>query len=131
MQTNMKEVLVRKVATAYNTLNSEVFKDIIPDDFTYESQHVFEPINGKDKFLEYIGAKYNTIQNSNNAVYAEFAYHENSPCIIISQGDKENKGALLLLELTTEGDKIQRMDMCGVAPHWSSAKRTHEYPGLA
>jgi hypothetical protein len=130
MQYITKENLVRKIATAYNTLNSEILTDLIADDFVYESQHVFEPMNGKDNFLKYIAGKYKTIQNSKSIVYAEIGYHENTPCIIISQGEKDNKGALLFLELTKEGDKIQRMDMCGIAPHWSSAKRTHEYPGL-
>jgi hypothetical protein len=130
MEYTSKENLVRKIATAYNTLNSEIFIGIIAENFIYESQHVFEPMNGKETFLKYIAGKYKTIQNSTNAVYAELAFHDNTPCIIISQGEKENKGALLFLELTKEGDKIQRMDMCGIAPHWSSAKRTHEYPGL-
>jgi len=131
MQDITKGNLVRKIATAYNTLNSEIFTDLIADDFVYESQHVFESMNGKDNFLKYIAGKYKTIQNSKSIVYAEIGYHENTPCIIISQGEKDNKRALLFLELTKEGDKIQRMDMCGIAPHWSSAKRTHEYPGHA
>lgn len=126
---NTKEQIVRKIATAYNTLNPEIFADFLADDFTYESQHVFEPMNGKETFLEYIKGKYNTIRRTGEKVYAEIGYYENAPCMIISQGDKEDKVALLFIELTTEGDKVQRMDMCGVAPNWSSAKRTHEYPG--
>lgn len=125
----MKEDIVRKIATAYNTLNPDVFTDLIADDFTYESQHVFEPMNGKETFLEYINGKYNTIKRTGALVYAEIGYYEDAPCIIMAQGDKENKGALLFIELTSEGDKVKRMDMCGIAPNWSSAKRTHEYPG--
>jgi hypothetical protein len=87
-------------------------------------------MNGKESFLAYIIKKYTAFKNTNNLVYAELGFHQNTPCIIMSQGDKENKGALIFIELTKEEDKIQRMDMCGISPHWSSARRTHEYPGL-
>ena len=71
----MKEDIVRKIATAYNTLNPDIFTDLIADDFTYESQHVFTPMNGKEKFLEYIAGKYNTIKRTGETVYAEGRYY--------------------------------------------------------
>lgn len=124
--------LITKVATAYNTLDASLFEPIIADDFVYESQHVLEALVGKTNFLEYITGKFNTIQKTGATVFAELGYSgsDNINCIIMAQGNRENKGALLFIEINTAG-KIQRMDMCTVAPNWRTAKRTHVYPGIA
>jgi len=122
---------ITQIATAYNTLDTTVFNSLIADDFVYESQNVFEPISGKENFMVYINGKFSSIKESGSFVFAEICYlgRNDTPCIIISQGTKEKKGALLIIEIN-QNNKIRRMDMCTVAPNWSTAKRTNIYPGL-
>lgn len=134
---------VMNVATAYNTLNAAIFEHVLAPDFVYESQHVFGAMEGKATFITYIQAKYEAIEKSGALVYAEIGFSDSdndinlsvaelmqigNASIIIAQGSKENKSALLMLEFNTEG-KISRMDMCTISPNWRTAKRTGLYPG--
>jgi hypothetical protein len=122
--------IYKQVATAYNTLNYKIFESLIIDDFTYESQQVFDVMNGKQNFIEYIQGKFERIKQTNTFVFAEIGYlSPETMCIIISQGTKDNKGALLMLEINDD-EKIIRMDMCTISPNWRDAKRTGEFPGL-
>ncbi|MFM2337336.1 MAG: hypothetical protein RL115_529 [Bacteroidota bacterium] len=134
---------IENLAKAYNTLNADLFEPLLVNDFTYESQMVFGCMEGKADFMEYIKGKFNAIKKSSAWIYAEIGYstYNNSnlpieelmengnPCLIMAQSDKSNISALLMPEFNCEG-KIIRMDMCGITPHWSTAKRTGIYPGL-
>jgi hypothetical protein len=136
--------LITPLAKAYNTLDASLFNTIIANKFVYESQMVFAPMVGKANFLEYITGKFATIKNSGALVYAEIGYSSynndtsvdievlkqtGKPSIIMAQNNKEEKVALLMPEFNKAG-LIIRMDMCGISPHWSTAKRTYLYPGL-
>ena len=136
--------VITQLATAYNTLNAHLLEPIIASEFEYESQHVFDVMRGKATFIEYITGKFATIKRTGATVYAEIGYSDYNndislsistlqknghACLIISQGSKEDKVSLLMPKYNHAG-LIQRMDMCGIAPHWSKAKRTHVYPGL-
>jgi hypothetical protein len=116
----------------------------LDNDFVYESQNVLAAINGKNDFLKYIAEKFALIKETGSLVYAEIGYSnydndtslsleelyaKGSPSIIMAQNAKENKGALLIFKYNEHG-KLLRMDMCTVAPNWTTAKRTNEYPGL-
>ncbi len=135
---------LRTIATAYNTLDATLFEDLLADNFIYESQSVIAPMTGKKTFMNYIKEKFHAVHQSGNNCYAEIGFigmqdqmdskvklmlDENNPCLIISQGSKINKGALLFIE-KKEG-KVIRMDMCTSIPDCSLARGTSEYPGLA
>ncbi|MGJ8760859.1 MAG: hypothetical protein ACSHXA_09955 [Polaribacter sp.] len=74
-------------------------------------------------------SKFKVVKDSNNIVFTEVGCldaEKENPCIILSQGSKENKGGLILIE--TKNSLVSRIDICTVAPHWSSAIGTGEYP---
>lgn len=133
--------IIKQIATAYNRFDYSLFEPLLADNSVYESQMVHVPMNGKENFLAFIKAKFKTIQETNAIVFAEIGYlslksqtgnpkflmKENTPCIIIAQGNKENKASILLIKV--KDDLVTQMDMCTkVQPHWSAAKRTNEYP---
>lgn len=121
--------LVKTVAKSYNNLNHDVLNSVLDENIIYESQNVLKALEGKQNVLSYLEGKFKTIANSGNQVYAELGFLDEAkqkPCIILSQGDKENKGVLILVK--AENNLITRIDICTVAPHWSSAIRTDEYP---
>tara|TARA_R110002051_G_scaffold309063_2_gene381458 strand:- start:239 stop:613 length:375 start_codon:yes stop_codon:yes gene_type:complete len=121
--------LIKELAKTYNNLNINNIENLFSKDVVYESQNVLEPIQGSENLINYLNQKFETIKKSNNLVYAELAYldaQKEKACIILSQGDKENKGALVLIE--SADNLITRIDICTVAPHWSKAIRTNEYP---
>lgn len=121
--------LIKNVAKAYNSLNHDVLVPFLDEKIVYESQNVLKPLNGKNDVLEYLKHKFTTIRNKKNNVYAELGFLDvakQNPCIILSQGTKENKGGLILVK--TENNLITRIDICTVIPHWTSAIRTNEYP---
>lgn len=124
-----KESSLRAYASMINTLDAERLAPLLADDFTYESQMVFTPIESKTEFLKYIRAKLESIRASNSSVYAEMgtvdAYFEEQPCVILAQGSKDNLVALVLAK--TGGSLLKRLDLC-IAPEPRSAIRSNDYP---
>jgi hypothetical protein len=122
-------VALRAYAKMMNTLTVEPLELLLADDFVYESQMVFQALESKQAFLEYIVPKLHTIRSSNATVYAEMgtvaAYGKNQPCVILAQNDKANLVALVLAK--TDGDKLKRLDLCIVPPP-QAAERGGEYP---
>lgn len=132
--------LIRLLAKAYNNLDIKEIEEILSEEIIYESQNVLKPICGKNELKTYLSAKFELIKNTKNTVFAEIGFlgeedrsnfndlsnYKGQPCIILSQGEKENKGALILIEAAN--NKILRIDICTIAPHWTLANRTNQYP---
>lgn len=120
---------LRAYAAMMNTQDVSELEDMLADDFHYASQWVFAEIESKKAYLEYIKPKLLSVKQSGSSVWAEMAHLDSvfpGPCVVISQGQKENLVSLVLAEVTA--DKIVRLDMCG-APSPHSAKRSGDYPG--
>jgi len=132
--------LIKKVARAYNNLDYTEIEEVSSDQIVYENQNIFFALKGKKQVTGYLERKFNSLKNEGNLFYAEIGvvkdqnntsfedlmYPEGTPCIIVSQGKKENKVALILIE--AENEKLKRIDICTVAPHWSQAAGTNEFP---
>ena len=116
-------------ARMMNTLSVEPLESLLADDFVYESQTVFQALDSKQDFLDYIIPKLQTIRSSNAPVYAEMgmiaAYGRNQPCVILAQNDKANLVALVLVK--TDGNKLKRLELYIVPPP-QAAERSGEYP---
>ncbi len=134
-------LLTTGVAKAYNNLNVSHIEDKLADDVVYESQQVLVPLRGKAAVLEYLQKKFETISNTPDAMlFVELAFlenlddsmiplafaHENQPCLIMAQGRPDKKLAVVLIH-EFKG-MISRIDICTVAPHWSQAKGSGEFP---
>lgn len=87
-----EEAALRAYAKMMNTLNAECLEPLLAEDFTYESQHVFQPLESKQAFLDYIRSKLIAIKQAKTTVFAEMgtvaAYGKNQPCVILAQNDK-------------------------------------------
>lgn len=120
---------LRAYAKMMNTLNVEHLEHLLSDDFNYESQQVFQPLDSKRAFLDYIRPKLKTIQQAKATVFAEMgtvsAYGRNQPCVILAQNDKANLVALVLAK--TDGEFLKRLDLCIIPPP-QSAERSGDYP---
>lgn len=115
-------------AKMMNTLDSTEFELLLEDNFSYESQTVMKPINGKKEFIEYIRPKLRAIKISSTAIFAELAElnaYGQKDCVLIAQNDKDNLVATVYAKVN--GSKIVRLDMCTV-PDPKSALRTGIYP---
>ena len=64
------------VCKAWNELDASPFESILNEDFEYISVWVFETIKGKDRYMEYITGKFESIKNSDNPVSAKVIYQE-------------------------------------------------------
>lgn len=124
-----EETALRAYAKMLNTLNADCLEPLLADDFTYESQQVFQPLESKQAFLDYIRPKLKTVQQSNATVFAEMgkvsAYEKNKSCVILAQNDRGNLVGLVLAK--TDGNKLKRLDLCIVPPP-HAAERSGEYP---
>lgn len=134
-------MLTTEVARAYNNLDVSIIAARLADDIVYESQQVLIPLRGKPGVVEYLEQKFETITNTPEAqLFVELAFLENlddtmiplafaregQPCLIMAQGRRENRLAVVLVH-QREG-KVSRIDICTVAPHWTQARGTGEYP---
>jgi hypothetical protein len=134
-------ILVTALGKAYNTIDVSHIEDVLDDNVIYESQQVFTPLKGKEAVLNYLQKKFVTLKNTPGAeliaelgfmgsqerAYIKAAFvREGQPCLILSQGEKDRKLAVVLVE-GLKG-KISRVELCTVAPHWSQVQGTGEYP---
>lgn len=120
---------LRRYAAMMNTLNPSLLEPILADNFVYESQRVFQALDSKIAYLDYIRAKCAAIAKAQSPVFAEMgmitAYGAHQPCVILAQGDHDNLVGLVLA--TISGDKLTRLDLC-IVPEPQSTQRTGEYP---
>ena len=122
------ERALRAYAAMMNTLNVSHLEPLLADDFHYASQWVFDEIQSKRAYLEYLVPKLDAIRKSGVIVWAEMGWLDSEfpgPCVVMAQSEKDN---LIGVVLAKVGDgKIKRLDLCFVpGPHL--ARRTGEYP---
>ncbi len=126
-----------QIARAHNTLDASLYAPILADDVVYESQSVFSALEGKEKVLEYLAEKFETIRSylPESRLFAELGFHGSYPmaprtdwlpCIVVAQGDSEDVSASVLL--TISDGLIKRIDICTVVPSPDMAFRTGIYP---
>lgn len=104
--------LLYQFGKAWNKLDTKYLEYILCDDFIYESQWVFTPIKGKDAYLKYLNAKFESIKKDLSATpIAELALFDRGgnndlPCLVITQ--KDFKACIII---QSENHKIKRADM--------------------
>lgn len=134
--------MVRNYAIAWNTLNYQILEPLLAESVVYESQEVLIPLKGKETVLDFIHRKMESVKNAGEEyrVFAEIGYcgcqkgnqvqlfsaYEGRPTVVIRQGKKEEPICLVLLEI--KNNLIERIDLCSIAPHPSTAIRTGIYP---
>jgi len=125
-----KETVMRAYAAMMNTLDSSNIELLLADDFHYASQNVFDEIELKKAYMEYINGKLDTIRAIGERIlWAEMGtlnYGIPGPCVILAQNEMDNIVAVVVCEI--KDDLVSRFDMITVAPSPQSAIRTGEYP---
>lgn len=124
---------LRQLAKSWNNLDTSFIEKELADDFTYESQWVLTPIEGKGEFLSYLQSKFIAIktamQSQTMTVTAEIALHpsmQNRPCIVLTQITSEGFRQVSLL-IKIQERKIKRIDVCFI-PDPTEAELTGEFP---
>lgn len=113
------------LAHAYNTLNASFIDNILANDLLYTSQWVLDEMHGKQAFLDYLTAKFHSIEKAESSIYAELATYRGQHCLVIAQGSKDNPVATMLVK--TKQGKISEICLCEV-PHFSECDRFLIYP---
>lgn len=124
---------LRQLAKSWNNLDTSFIETVLANDFTYESQWVLTPIEGKKFFLSYLHSKFQAIKSAMQkepmTITAELALHpamQNKPCIVLTQITGEGIRQVSLL-IKMEQKKIKRIDVCFV-PAPTEAELTGEFP---
>lgn len=124
---------LKRLAQSWNNLDTSFIKDVLADNFTYESQWVLTPIVGSQAFLNYLESKFQAIksamQKETMTVTAELALHpaiQHKPIIVLTQITSEGIRQVSLL-VKMEQDKIKRIDVCFI-PDPTEAELTGEFP---
>jgi hypothetical protein len=122
----------RAYAQAFNSLDPTPLISLFSKDCVYESQFVFDVLEGKERVAEYLKGKIQTIKAGGKAceVFAQLGtmreIYPGRPCVLMAQGDCEKPVGVVLFQ--TEGREIKRIDMCGVLPTPDLAEGSGEYP---
>ncbi len=116
---------LRAYAAMMNSLDSRNFEPLLAHDFHYASQWVFDEIESKHEYLDYITGKLEAVKASGKKLWAEMASCNSGPCVVMAEGEPDNLIATVLVEV--ERDKIKRIDLCCV-PSPYSAERSGDYP---
>ncbi len=110
--------LIIQLAKTWNNLDTSFIEHFLAEDFTYESQWVITPIQGKDNFLPYLKSKFQAIEsaikNSGMKVYAELATHPDlyeKECIVLTQTSMQETVSVLIV-IEVRGEQISRIDIC-------------------
>jgi hypothetical protein len=128
-----EKYLLIQLAKSWNNLDVRFIEHLLAEDFTYESQWVISPIQGKDNFLPYLKSKFHAIafeiKNGEMQVFAELANHpdlQGTDWMVLTQTTKtEILHVLIVIELHEE--LISRIDICFI-PDPETATLTGNQP---
>ncbi len=125
-----QEEALRAFARMMNRLDPNELLPLLADDIHYASQWVFEEIESKADYADYIVPKLKAVYDAGSEVWAEMGLIEGRwgpHCVIVAQDDQENLKAVVLAQV--KDGKLQRLDMC-FTPSPSDVERTGDYPGM-
>ena len=94
------EQALRAYATMMNTKDASCLEPLLADDFHYASQWVFDEIESKKAYLDYIVPKLDSIRKSDSIVWAEMGSLEREfpgQCVVMAQDEKDNFSSPVLL----------------------------------
>lgn len=108
MEDELKKRIAEDVCQAWNKLDVTLFDTLLSEDFEYVSVWVIETMKGKDRYMEYITGKFDSIRKGNNPVTAEVMYQEiiDKYVVVLDQG-----GNMAALEPTIENGLIKSLWM--------------------
>ena len=108
MDKDLKKEIAEIVCQAWNELDASLFKSILSEDFEYNSVWVIETMKGKDRYMDYITGKFESIKKGNNPVTAEVIYQEviDKHVVVLNQG-----GNLAALEPTIQDNMLKSLWM--------------------
>ena len=108
MNNEVKKKITEIVCKAWNELDASLLESILSDDFEYISVWVLETMKGRDRYMDYISGKFESIRNGSNPVLAEVVYQEeiDKYVVVLNQG-----GNLAALEPTIHDNMLKSLWM--------------------
>ena len=108
MDKETRKEITEIVCQAWNELDASIFESILSEDFEYISVWVLETMKGKDRYMDYITGKFESIRKGNNPVTAEVIYQEviDKYVVVLNQG-----GNLAALEPTIQDNLLKSLWM--------------------
>lgn len=117
-------------ATMINTGDPSVLAPLLAPDFTYTSQNVLTDMVGKDVYLEFMAAKFETMRNAGLMPMADLAHrpgYGHVECAVLWQGTPPVPQCLVYADVA--GEHLKAIHLC-IVPAPESAKPLGLWPGL-
>ena len=117
-------------ATMINTGDPSALAPLLAPDFTYTSQNVLTDMVGKDAYLEFMAAKFETMRNAGLMPMADLAYrpgYGHVECAVLWQGTPPVPQCLVYADVV--GEHLKAIHLC-IVPAPESAKLLGLWPGL-
>jgi hypothetical protein len=117
-------------ATMINTGDPSALAPLLAPDFTYTSQSVLTDMVGKDAYLEFMAAKFETMRNAGLMPLADLAHrpgYGHVECAVLWQGAPPVPQCLVYADVV--GEQLKAIHLC-IVPAPESAKLLGLWPGL-
>ncbi|MCY2976968.1 MAG: hypothetical protein NTW52_20120 [Planctomycetota bacterium] len=99
------------IALAWNRRDANILEPFVTDDIVYQTEHLFEWVQGKSAVIEYLQNKMRLLPEDEPEAktFAELCVNNEWPCILISRGLKDDLASTIVAE-SKEG-LITRLDV--------------------
>jgi len=127
--------LLMEYAKCWNNLDVSYIEPYLDENLEYTSQWVFETMQGKNTYLNYLKGKFAAIRRNiaNNQINADIGFFRGGafsfsdrPCLVIKQFLNGNVNKVCIL-IKADNGKIVEIAMCGI-PHPDGAELFEIYP---
>jgi hypothetical protein len=122
---------LQRYAEMWNTHDAAMFLPLLSEDVRMSSQNVLSDLVGVSEVSRYLNAKVEVLSNEPaHRVFAELGVLEawgKSECVILSQGDTEERQAVVYL--TIADNLVSNIDIC-IIPSPALAVGSGIFPGL-
>jgi hypothetical protein len=117
-------------AAMINTGDPSALAPLLAPDVTYTSQNVLTDMVGKDAYLEFMAAKFETMRNAGLMPMADLAHrpgYGHVECAVLWQGNPPVPQCLVYADVV--GEHLKAIHLC-IVPAPESAKLLGLWPGL-
>ena len=103
-----EETFTQAIVDAWNNLDAEVMEQYLADDLKYSSFWVFQTMQTKEEYLDYLRGKFERLRTIGETINAKIETINGKKVSIIKQSSSD---VVVGLSITIKDDKISEMYM--------------------
>lgn len=102
------KAIVQAIVDAWNKLDTSIMEPYLADDLKYSSHWVFQTLESKDEYLDYLNGKFERLRSIGETINANVETIEDKLVPIIKQSSSD---VIVGLSITIKDGKVSEMYM--------------------